>query len=172
MGIEELNKKFDEKVKELEDKLPTMTTGANCGELALTSVLKILGVDSYMFHNIIKPLSGGFGGYKSKEGWMGACGAAAGGIAAIGAVLGGKKLMDDEIMATAYFKANTFAREFESQFGSVVCSQLCGYDFSNPANYMKYREEGVWSKTCYKYVVWAVDNVRNSTQEELEKNWE
>ncbi|MHA2397729.1 MAG: C-GCAxxG-C-C family (seleno)protein [Promethearchaeota archaeon] len=172
MGIEELNVKFDEKVKELDEKLPTMTTGANCGELTLTSVLEVLGVDSYMFHNIIKPLSGGFGGYKSEKGWMGACGAVAGAIAAIGAVLGGKKLMDDETMGMAYFKANTFAREFENQFGSVVCPQLCGYDFSDPQNYMQYRADGVWGKTCYKYVVWAVDKVRNSTQEELKKNWE
>ncbi|MHA2472592.1 MAG: C-GCAxxG-C-C family (seleno)protein, partial [Promethearchaeota archaeon] len=140
MGIEELNVKFDEKVKELDEKLPTMTTGANCGELTLTSVLE-------------------FGGYKSEKGWMGACGAVAGAIAAIGAVLGGKKLMDDETMGMAYFKANTFAREFENQFGSVVCPQLCGYDFSDPQNYMQYRADGVWGKTCYKYVVWAVDKV-------------
>ncbi|MFW9823021.1 MAG: hypothetical protein ACFFE4_08810, partial [Candidatus Thorarchaeota archaeon] len=79
MTIEDINSRFDAKVKELEDYLPDMKSGANCAELTLTSVLQVLKMDNYIFHNIIKPLAGGFGGYKSKEGWMGACGAVAGG---------------------------------------------------------------------------------------------
>jgi C_GCAxxG_C_C family probable redox protein len=168
----DLESKFDEKVKELEAELPTMNVGVNCAELTLTSVLEVLEVDTYMFHNIIKPLAGGFGGYKSKKGWMGACGAVAGGCAAIGAIMGGKKLMDDETMALAYFKAAKYCREFENQFGSVICSELCGYDFSKPENYLQYREDGIWAKTCYKFVVWAVDKIRKLNQEELKEKWE
>lgn len=167
-----LQVKFDEKVKELEKNLPNRTVGVNCAELTLTSILEVLNVDNYMFHNIAKPLAGGFGGYKSKEGWMGACGAVAGACAAIGAIMGGKKLMDDDTMALAYFKAAKYCSEFEKQFGSVICSELCGYDFSQPENYLQYRDKGVWQKTCYKFVVWAVDTIRNLTREELDKNWE
>ncbi|MCW4031840.1 MAG: C-GCAxxG-C-C family protein [Candidatus Bathyarchaeota archaeon] len=122
MTENDINYRFNEKLRELEEKLPNMKTGANCAELTLTSVLQVLNVDNFMFHNIIKPLAGGFGGYKSKKGWMGACGAVAGGCAAIGAVLGGKKLMDDDTMQRAYFNATKFAIDFETQFGSVVCS--------------------------------------------------
>ncbi|MFX0028415.1 MAG: C-GCAxxG-C-C family protein [Candidatus Hermodarchaeota archaeon] len=172
MAKSNLQSKFDEKVEDLEKNLPSKTVGVNCAELTLTSVLEVLNVDNYMFHNIIKPLAGGFGGYKSKEGWMGACGAVAGGCAAIGAIMGGKKLMDDDTMAQAYFKAAKYCSEFEKQFGSVVCSEICGFDFSVPDNYLKYRDEGVWAKTCYKFVVWAVDKIRNLTEEELKKNWE
>ena len=167
-----LQSKFDEKVKELENNLPTMKVGVNCAELTLTSVLEVLGVDNYMFHNIAKPLAGGFGGYKSKEGWMGPCGAVAGACAAIGAIMGGKTLMDDQTMALAYFKATKYCSEFESQFGSVVCSALCGYDFSKPENYLEYRDKGVWESTCYNFVVWAVDKIRKLTQEELKEKWE
>lgn len=170
--VPNLNKKFDEKVKELEEKLPSMNSGANCAELTLTSVLEVLGVDNFMFHNIAKPLAGGFGGYKSKKGWMGACGAVAGACAAIGAIMGGKVKMDDETMAMAYSNASKYAREFENHFGSVVCSELCGYDFSNPERYMAYRDDGIWEKICYKFVVWAVDEIRKLTQEDLKQKWE
>ena len=164
--------KFDEKVKELEAELPNRTNNVNCSELTLTSILEVLGVDNYMFHNIAKPLAGGFGGYKSKSGWMGACGAVTGGCAAIGAIVGGKKLMDQETMGLAYFKTVQYCTEFESQFGNVVCSELCGYDFSKPEEYLKYRENGIWGKTCYKFVVWGVDKIRKLTQEDIKEKWE
>ena len=167
-----LQSKFDEKAKELEKELPSMKGSRNCAELTLTSVLEVLGVDNYMFHNIAKPLAGGFGGYKSKTGWMGACGAVTGACAAIGAIMGGKKLMDDQTMTLAYFKARKYCSEFEGQFGSVVCSELCGYDLSKPENYLKYGENKVWQKTCYSFVVWAVDTIRKLTQEELKEKWE
>jgi len=167
-----LQPRFDEKIKELEKELPKMEGSRNCAELTLTSVLEVLGVDNYMFHNMIKPLAGGFGGYKSKKGWMGACGAVVGACAAIGAIMGGKKLMDDQTMNLAYFRAAKYCSQFERQFGSVVCSELCGYDFSKPENYLQYGEDGVWQKTCYSFVVWAVDNIRKLTQEELKEKWE
>ncbi|MHA2038092.1 MAG: C-GCAxxG-C-C family protein [Promethearchaeota archaeon] len=172
MEKKNLQNKFDEKVKELETELPNRTRNVNCAELVLTSVLEVLGVDNYLFHNIAKPLGGGFGGYKAKDGWMGACGAVAGGCAAIGAITGGKKIMDGESMTMAYFKAARYCSEFENQFGTVVCSGLCGYDFSVPGEYMKYRENGIWGKTCYKFVVWGVDKIRELTQEDLKEKWE
>ena len=167
-----INLKFDEKIKELEENLPNLKENANCAELVLTSVLKILGVDNYMFHNIVKPLAGGFGGYKSKKGWMGACGAVAGGCAAIGAIMGGHEIMDQETMGMAYLKAAKFASEFEKEFETVVCSELCGYDFSNPNGFIEYRRNNIWTKTCYKFVVWAVDEVRKLTRKDLKRKWE
>ncbi len=172
MGEKNLQTKFDEKVKELEAELPSRTKNVNCSEITLTSILEVLGVDNYMFHNIAKPLAGGFGGYKSKSGWMGACGAVTGGCAAIGAIIGGKKLMDQETMGLAYSKAVQYCTEFENQFGSVVCSGLCDYDFSKPEEYLKYRENGIWEKTCYKFVVWGVDQIRKLTQEDIKEKWE
>jgi len=172
MEKKNLESKFDEKVKELEVELPSRTNNVNCSELTLTSILEVLGIDNYMFHNIAKPLAGGFGGYKSKNGWMGACGAVTGGCAAIGAIVGGKKLMDKETMGLAYFKVVQYCSEFENQFGSVVCSELCGYDFSKPEEYSKYSENGIWEKACYKFVVWGVDKIRKLTQDDIKEKWE
>ncbi|MFX1493485.1 MAG: C-GCAxxG-C-C family protein [Promethearchaeota archaeon] len=168
----DINTRFDEKVQEIEKILPDLKKGVNCAELTLTNVLDVLGVDNYMFHNIAMPLAGGFGGYRSKKGWMGACGAVAGGCAAIGAIIGGKERMNDRLMVITYLKASKYVTEFEKEFGSVVCSELCGFDFSDPNGFIKYRESGTWKKKCYKFVVWAVDRVRKITRKDLKRKWQ
>jgi len=166
-----LEKRFDEKLKDLKNSLPKLKVNANCAELTLTSVLEILGIDNYIFHNVAIPLAGGFGGYKSKKGWQGACGAVCGGCSAMGVIMGGQKKMENEIMLKAYLKAAKFASEFEKEFGSVVCSELCGYDFSQPEGMTEYIRSGTWKKKCYHYVVWAIDQVRKFTQRELKNKW-
>ena len=172
MEHEDIQIRFDKKVKQLEESLPTMKKRINCAELTFTSILEVLGIDDYKFHNLAMPLAGGFGGYKSKEGWQGACGGVAGGCAAIGIIMGGDKIMDAPTMNLAYFKAAKYAHDFEKEFGTVVCSKLCGHDFSTPQGMMDYQTDGTWSKTCYKYVVWAVDKIRKETSEELKAKWQ
>jgi len=172
MTNQDINDKFDRKIEELEKNLPNLKESVNCAELTLTSVLDVLGVDNFLFHNLAMPLAGGFGGYKSKEGWMGACGAVAGGCAAIGVITGGDKRMDDRTMTIAYLKAAKYASEFEKKFGSVICSELCGFDFSTEDGLKVYREEGIWGKKCYKFVVWGVDKVREITNNDLKIKWE
>jgi C_GCAxxG_C_C family probable redox protein len=167
----DLNVKFEEKIKELEENLPNMKSGANCAELTLTSVLEVLGIENGVINNLIIPLAGGFGGYKSKKGWQGACGAVCGGIAATGVILGGKERMPNASIPIAYMKAAKFATDFEKEFGTVVCSGLCGYDFSDPNAIMDYQKNNTWEKTCIKFVIWAVDYVRKSMKVELRKNW-
>lgn len=131
----------------------------------------MLDIDNYMFHNLAMPLAGGFGGYKSKDGWQGACGAVAGACMAIGIIMGGEKKMDPVKMAMAYLKASKYCSEFEEQFGTVVCADLCGYDFSEPAGMQEYQENDIWNKKCYKFVVWAVDKVRKLTRKDLKRKW-
>ncbi len=167
-----LKAKFDEKIKELEEKLPNMGDGANCAELTATSVLEILGIKDGIINNLMIPLAGGFGGYKSQSGWSGACGAVCGGIAATGVILGGKERMPNGLIPVAYLKGAKFATEFEKEFGSVDCPSLCGYDFSDPKAFMEYRKNDIWAKTCYKFVVGAVDIVRKVMRKELKKHWE
>jgi C_GCAxxG_C_C family probable redox protein len=168
---QDLNAKFDEKIKELEAKLPKMRAGANCAELTLISILEVLGIENGVINNLIIPLAGGFGGYKSKKGWQGACGAVNGGIAATGVILGGKQRMPNKSIPIAYLKAAKFATEFEKEFGTVVCSKLCGYDFSDPNAFISYIENNTWEKTCNKFVIWAVDYVRKLMQNDLKKKW-
>ena len=170
--MQDIDIRFDEKLKELNDLLPTLKEGVNCAELTLTNVLDILGIDNPIFHNLAIPLAGGFGGYKSKVGWQGACGAVCGGCSAIGVIMGGHERMDNDTIMEVYLKVAKFASEFENEFGSVICSELCGYDFSDPDGLTEYQENGTWAKKCYHYVIWAINNVRKLTSSDLKKNWE
>ncbi len=167
-----VNERFDQLIKKLEATLPTMRKGVNCAELTLTNILDLLGIDNIFFHNAAFPFAGGFGGYKSRKGWMGACGAVSGGCAAIGVVMGGKQTIRYRDMAAVNLMAARFAQNFEKQFGSVVCSELCGYDFSNPVNFLEYQKNDTWAKKCYRFVVWAVDEVRKLTKQHLATKWE
>ncbi|MBA7560795.1 hypothetical protein ES708_02426 [subsurface metagenome] len=166
MGVimeQNINAKFDEKIKELEEK--------NCAELTLTSVLDVLGINNGIINNLMIPLAGGFGGYKSEKGWQGGCGAVCGGCAAAGVILGGKERMSNELIPIAYLKGAKFATDFEKEFGTVVCSELCGYDFSDPNAFLEYEKNNIWEKTCSKYVIWAVDHVRKLMRKDLRKKW-
>ncbi|NVM36005.1 MAG: C_GCAxxG_C_C family protein [Candidatus Lokiarchaeota archaeon] len=125
--IQYLDEKFDEKIKELNELLPKLKVSANCAELTLISFLDILGIDNHFFHNTAIPLTGGFGGYKSKTEWQGACSAVCGDYSAIGVILGGDERMDNEIMLKAYLKVAKFASEFEKEWNMgkkllLVCS--------------------------------------------------
>ncbi|MHA1803301.1 MAG: C-GCAxxG-C-C family protein [Promethearchaeota archaeon] len=171
MEVKDINKKFDEMIARLKGELPKMKEGVNCAELTLTSVLQVLGIDNGVFHNLMIPLAGGFGGFKSKSGWQGACGAVCGGCAALGIIMGGKERMNNDMIPMAYLKASKFATDFENQFGSVICSQLCGFDFSEPDGFMEYRKNNIWQKKCNTFVIWAVDHVRTMSKRELKKKW-
>ncbi|MHA1669904.1 MAG: C-GCAxxG-C-C family protein [Promethearchaeota archaeon] len=167
----DINTKFDERIEKLKKELPDMRKRVNCCELTLTNILDVIGVDSYMFHNLAMPLAGGFGGYKAKNGWQGACGAVTGACAAIGIIMGGEKKMNEGQMAMAYLKASKYCTDFENEFGSVVCSKLCGYDFSTPEGFTEYSKSGTWESKCNKFVIWAVNHVRKLTKKDLRNKW-
>ena len=167
-------KRFDEKIKKLEKSLPLMkySQGINCAELTLTNILDVLGIDNFFFHNIAIPLASGFGGYKSKDGWRGACGAVAGGCTAIGVIMGGQERIPAKNQMKVMLKTSKYASDFEKQFGSVVCNNICGYDFGDLDSIKEYRKNEVWKNTCSKFVIWAINKVKTLTKKELKLNWE
>ena len=79
--------------------------------------------------------------------------------------------MPNESIPVAYLKGAKFATDFEQEFGTVVCSGLCGYDFSDPAAFMEYQQNNTWENTCTKFVIWAVDHVRKLMKKDLRKKW-
>ncbi len=167
-----INAKFDEKLRELNKFLPTANPAeGGCAEITLTSILEILGIQGGVINNTMIPLSSGFGGYKSQTGQAGPCGVVCGGCAAIGVILGGKEKMESNLVPLTYQKASAFCSEFEKAFGSIFCPDLCRYDFSDPKVMVEYIENNIWGDVCYKFVIWAVDKVRNMMQKELEENW-
>ncbi|MHA1729342.1 MAG: C-GCAxxG-C-C family protein [Promethearchaeota archaeon] len=170
----DINEKFNRKIEDLKKTLPGLKVGVNCCALTLTNILDVIGIkNNIFFNNLAIPLAGGFGGFKSKDGWHGACGAVNGGVGAIGIIMGGKKeKMSPERIMAAYMKAVKYCSQFEKKFGSVVCKDLCGYDFSDIKEYIKYQKNNIWEKVCCKLVIGAVDMVREFTKEDLKEKWE
>ena len=171
--IMDMDSRFDEALEQLKESLPNEMV-AGCAEATMRHVLNILGIEEQLTSNIMLPLSGGLGGYKSDKGWSGPCGAVVGGCAAVGAILGGKEQIPIpmNLVPVTYQKSAQFAKEFENEFGTVICPNLSGgYDFSDPNAIMEYMKEGVWGKKCNKYVLWAIDNIRKLMSEELKNNW-
>jgi C_GCAxxG_C_C family probable redox protein len=166
----DIDSKFDNLLDDLTESLPKEMP-AGCAEATLRNILKVLDIEDELINNIMVSLSGGLGGYKSEEGWSGPCGAVVGGCAAVGAILGGKKPMTQNLVMPAYLKSAQFAKEFENKFGTVLCPNLSGYDFSDPSAMMEYMKENIWGKKCYKYVLWAIDNVRKMMNKELKRSW-
>ncbi|MFW9785869.1 MAG: C-GCAxxG-C-C family protein [Candidatus Heimdallarchaeota archaeon] len=139
--------------------------------MTLTSILDILGLHNGIFNNMMIPLSGGLAAYKSENGWSGPCGVICGGCAAIGVIVGGREKMSSELVQLAIIKGRELPTAFEKKFGSVICTELCGYDFSEADVYLDYIRNNIWAKRCYKYALWVIDIVRDITQEELESIW-
>lgn len=70
---QDINLKFDEAIEKLEKEL-TNEIPSGCAEATMRHFLKILGTEEALIDNIMIPLSGGLGGYKSEKGWFGPCG--------------------------------------------------------------------------------------------------
>ena len=156
----------------LGETLPYNHVGTNCACLTLNNITEILGIENNSFNNIIFPFAGGFGGYKAENGWQGACGAVCGGAAAIGLIMGGtEEKIKTENMNNVYMRGNSFCRKFEKIHGSCVCRDLSGYDMGDPNDLVEYQKNDTWSKTCYKFVISAIDLVRKLTQKELQEMW-
>jgi len=169
-NLNDINKHFDDKIKELNKILPKGEGDKNCSAWTFTSVLDVLGLDSFFFNNSSIPFGGGYGGFKSMYGWKGPCGAVSGGCMAIGIILGGQKPIKNADKIKIYPTTAKFVHYFEKEFGSVICQNLCGIDFNEPTGIKEYLDNNLWEK-CYKYIIFAVDQVRKMTQEELEKKW-
>lgn len=169
--VKDINLRFDEKIKNLEETLPKLETNVNCAALTLTNILETLGLDNIYFHNLAIPLAGGFGGFKSLKGWKGPCGAVCGGCAAIGIIMGGQKKIKIDENLEVYQTAAKFVHYFEKEFGATTCYELCGTDFTDLESANNYIESKKWEKQCYKYVLFAIDKVRELTALDLKKKW-
>lgn len=169
--MSDIQKQFDEKITTLENVLPHQKGLNNCAASTLTNILEVLNIEDYRFYNLAIPLAGGFGGFKSQHGVKGPCGAVCGGCAAIGIIMAGKEKLNDKDMAKVYLKTANYVENFEAEFDSITCQELCGIDFSDPKGYKEYLNRNLWEKTCSHYVIWAIDEIRNLTSLSLKKKW-
>lgn len=60
---------------------------------------------------------------------------------------------------TGRYHAGKLVRDFTKQFGDITCRGLLGIDFSNPSEYQKFRESGVWKDKCEKYIKYIIEKL-------------
>jgi hypothetical protein len=56
-------------------------------------------------------------------------------------------------------QAGELVRGFEKNFGTIVCRELINFDISNPEEYEKFRQSGIWRQKCNKAIEYAIDRL-------------
>ena len=117
-----------------DDALASFQSGFTCSSVVLSTFSGELGLDP----DTAKKIGCGFGAGISKTGNI--CGAVSGAIMVIGLKYG--KTIEGDDAATE--KSRALVREFMQEFivrnGSVNCTELLGYNLSNPDEYARARE--------------------------------
>jgi len=55
--------------------------------------------------------------------------------------------------------ASELVRSFDEKFGSIICRELLGLDFSQPGAYQQFLESGIWKEKCENYVQFAIEKL-------------
>jgi len=169
----DINKRFEEKLMELESLLPPLgkNIGNSCAADTLNSFIEVLNlkdIKNVYFNNLAIPFSG-FSSFKGKSGWKGSCGAISGALAAIGIISGGQGKIKNLDVPKVYGKAVKFVKRFEEEFGSVMCEELCGFDLN--IDLKQYVKTRAWENKCCNFILFAVAQVPKITRKELRQLW-
>ncbi len=125
--------------------------GYNCSQAVFSVYAQEYGLDPDLARKIATGLGAGVG----RTGTI--CGAVSGAILAIGLVHGMGK--SDEVAAKekCYALDTDFVQRFTSEFGSIECPALLGFNLSIPAEQEEARKRGVVQKICPGLVKGAVE---------------
>jgi C_GCAxxG_C_C family probable redox protein len=116
--------------------------GITCSSAVFSSFSEELGLDP----ETAKKISCGFGAGISKTGNI--CGAVSGAIMVIGLKFGKTKEGDDAATEKTRMLVRKFMQEFTERHGSVNCTELLGYNLSNPEEYDKARDSKLFVTKC------------------------
>ena len=154
IDIEEVERRFKEKLKELRDELPkkyseNKISSYNCAALTMKSFLEILELENINLINMASPLAG----------ITNICGALNAGLMITGFIAGrrGQKMLHQMKAAAEGMK---FLKHFKKQFGFIHCMDLTGgYDLLTVEGMDSYINDKIWEKKCYKHVIVAIETI-------------
>jgi len=55
--------------------------------------------------------------------------------------------------------AGELLKSFNDRFGSIVCRDLVGIDFSEPGGYQRFQESGIWKEKCDNCVQFVIEKL-------------
>lgn len=126
--------------------LASFKEGFTCSSAVFSSFSEELGIDP----ETAKKISCGFGAGISKTGNI--CGAVSGAIMVIGLKYGKTEEGDDAATEKTRALVRKFIQEFTERHGSVNCTELLGYNLSNPAEYEKAHHNKLFVTKCTELV--------------------
>lgn len=129
-----------------EDAAELFRGGWSCSQAVVCAFAQDFGIDE----KTALRLSCGLGGGMSHTG--NTCGAVSGALMVIGMKYGRTELDDLAAKDRTYELAQRFVKEFARRNRSVNCTDLVGYDLSDPAALAEAREKKVIYAKCSKYV--------------------
>jgi C_GCAxxG_C_C family probable redox protein len=124
--------------------------GFSCSQALLSSFSEELGLDKATACKV----ASGFGGGIGRTGNI--CGAVSGALMVIGLKYGKATPENCAEREKTYEIVREFYRDFEALHGSVNCTELLGYDLSNPADCAVAQQNHVAARKCPDYVRDAV----------------
>lgn len=154
---------LEEKIKELNLKLPGKykegkIASQNCAALTMKGFLEILRSDDLNLINMATPLAG----------ITNICGAVNAGLMIIGLIIG-KKGEKEIHQVNAASEGVKFLKQFKKRFGTIHCQELTGFDLMTLEGMQNYMSENIWEKTCYKYVVAAIEIIGSLYKNQIAK---
>jgi C_GCAxxG_C_C family probable redox protein len=126
-----------------------------CSAAVFSAFSKDLGLDP----DTAKKIACGFGAGISKTGNI--CGAVSGAVMVIGLKYGKTEAVDEAATHKTRAFVRKYIHEFTEKNGSVNCTELLGYDLSNPQAYSAARESGLFLTKCPALVRDAADILEN-----------
>ncbi len=153
---EELEKRFEKKIRDLQIELPKKYTegkivSQNCAMLTMKSFLEIIDKEDVNYINMSAPLAA----------LTDTCGAVNAGLMITGLIAGnfGKKQIHQ---LKGSEEGMRFLKTFEHKFGSCHCQALTGgYNLLTSKGMQNYLNDKIWEKKCYKHVIVAIEIIKN-----------
>jgi len=128
------------------DAVAAFSRGASCSMAVFSAYAPDLGLDAETARSIASPFGAGI----SRSGDI--CGAVSGALMVIGLAQRKEDIRDAPSREKVYALAREFIAEFMARNGSVMCTDLVGYDLSLEDQYREAREEKAFATRCPKLV--------------------
>ena len=132
--------------KRAEEAVDAFRKGLSCSQAIFSVYAKDFGVDPETAEKIASP----FGAGVAKSGEI--CGAVSGGLMVIGLTQRREDIGNATAREKVYSLARRFLEEFSARNRSVNCTELVGYDLSDPEQFAEAREKKVFATRCSKLV--------------------
>ncbi len=140
----------------VEAALERFRQGFTCSQAVLLTFAPDFDVSVETAARLAAPFGGGMGRLGE------VCGAATGGMMALGLRAGNTSGEDKAAKEATYALVRDFAAGFEARHGSILCRELLACDLSRPEGLVQARETGLFETVCPLLVRTAVELVEKA----------